>query len=43
MIRAETSQDVDAVKKIWEIVLGPGSVNMIGIGKEGRSRKRSKK
>jgi hypothetical protein len=42
-IRAETRQDVEAVKKIWEIVLGPSSANMIGIGKEGQGRRRSKK
>jgi hypothetical protein len=42
VIRAETRQDVEVVKKVWEIVLKPGSVNMIGLKKEGR-RKRSKK
>ncbi|MGD0152794.1 MAG: hypothetical protein ABSC17_03370 [Thermacetogeniaceae bacterium] len=43
VVHAETRQDVDAVKKIWEIVLKPGGANMMGIRKEGRSRRRSKK
>jgi hypothetical protein len=43
VIRAETRQDVETVKKIWEIVLDPNSANMIGIGKEGPGRRRSKK
>jgi len=43
VIRAETRQDVKVMKKILEIVLKPGDVNMIGIRKEGRSGRRSKK
>jgi hypothetical protein len=43
VIRAETRQDVKVMKKILEIVLKPGDVNMIGVRKEGRSGRRSKK
>jgi hypothetical protein len=43
VIPAETRRDVEAVKKIWEIVLKPGDASMAGIRKEGRSRRRSKK
>jgi hypothetical protein len=43
VIRAETRQDAETAKKIWEIVLGPGNVNMIGVGKEKTGRRRSKK
>jgi hypothetical protein len=43
VIRAETRKDVDAVKKIWEIVLSPSNANTIGIVKDGPGRKRSKK
>jgi predicted RNA-binding Zn-ribbon protein involved in translation (DUF1610 family) len=43
VIRAETRQDVKVMKKILEIVLKPGDVNMIGVRKEGRGGRRSKK
>ncbi len=42
VIHAETHHDVDVMKKVWEIVLGPGNVNMIEIRKEGRSRARKR-
>lgn len=43
VIDAESREDLDAIKDVWEIMLQPGKLQLLGTGKERHHRKRSKK